>query len=199
MLRRALELSDRPVRLYASAWSAPAWMKSNNAINGQGFLLPEYYGAWARYHVLFLQAYQAAGLLLWGLTAQNEPLDGNIPGFTFNCMGWNASSQAEWVGRHLGPALDQAGFGDLKILAFDDQRPLLAGWASTVMADSEAARYVAGWAVHWYVDWLGAPGVLDQVHAAYPDKMILFSEACTGSFPWDLQKVLLGSWERCQE
>ena len=31
------------------------------------------------------------------------------------------------------------------------------------MADSEAARYVAGWAVHWYVDWLGAPGVLDQV------------------------------------
>ena len=74
----------------------------------QGFLLPEYYAAWARYHVLFLQAYQAAGLPLWGLTAQNEPLDGNIPGFTFNCMGWNASSQAEWVGRHLGPALDQA-------------------------------------------------------------------------------------------
>ena len=54
----------------------------------------------------------------------------------------------------------------------------------------------------------------------YPDKFILFTEACTGSYPWELQKValvakyqiwcqmlqlgnddqvLLGSWERGQE
>ena len=30
---------------------------------------------------------------MWGLTAQNEPIDGNIEDFTFNCMGWNASTQ----------------------------------------------------------------------------------------------------------
>ena len=27
----------------------------------------------------------------------------------------------------------------------------------------------------------------------------MFTEACTGANPWDLQKVLLGSWERGQE
>ena len=37
---------------------------------------------------------------------QNEPLDGNIPDFTFNCMGWNASSQATWIGQYLGPTLE---------------------------------------------------------------------------------------------
>ena len=60
-------------------------------------------------------------------------------------------------------------------------------------------RYVDGWAVHWYTDFLGLPGVLDYVHDQYPDKFILFTEACTGANPWDFQKVLLGSWERGQE
>ena len=45
----------------------------------------------------------------------------------------------------------------------------------------------------------GLPGVLDYVHNQYPDKFIMFTEACTGANPWDLQKVLLGSWERGQE
>ena len=41
--------------------------------------------------------------------------------------------------------------------------------------------------------------MLDDVHENFPDKFIMFTEACTGSYPWDLQKVLLGSWERGQE
>ena len=45
----------------------------------------------------------------------------------------------------------------------------------------------------------GLPGVLDDVHDNFPDKFIMFTEACTGSYPWDLQMVLLGSWERGQE
>jgi len=185
--------------MYGSPWSAPAWMKSNNALNGEGYLLPEYYQAWANYYVKFLDAYKEEGLSMWGLTAQNEPLDGNIPGFTFNCMGWNASSQATWIGQHLGPSLAAGGYEDIKVMAFDDQRPLLYGWANEIMEDTDAAKYVDGWAVHWYVDFLGGPGVLDSVHEKFPDKFILFSEACTGSYPWELQKVLLGSWERGQE
>ena len=41
--------------------------------------------------------------------------------------------------------------------------------------------------------------MLDDVHENFPDKFIMFTEACTGANPWDLQKVLLGSWERGQE
>ena len=142
------------ILMYGSPWSAPAWMKSNNALNGQGYLLPEYYQAWADYYVKFLQAYEEEGISMWGLTAQNEPLDGNFPDFTFNCMGWNASTQAIWIGQHLGPSLEAAGYEDIQVMAFDDQRPLLSGWANDIMEDADAARYVDGWAVHWYVDFL---------------------------------------------
>merc|ERR1719495_1050525 len=197
-IQMAKDVSEKEILLYGSPWSAPAWMKSNNALNGQGYLLPEYYQTWADYYVKFLNAYSELGVDMWGLTAQNEPIDGNIPGFTFNCMGWNASSQATWIGEYLGPTLEAAGYGHLQLMAFDDQRPYLPVWADTIMASS-AAQYVAGWAVHWYTDFLGLPGTLDRVQEMYPDKFILFTEACTGSYPWELQKVLLGSWERGQE
>jgi len=198
-IKMAQNVSNKNILLFGSAWSAPGWMKSNNQVYGQGYLLPEYYQVWADYHLRFLNAYKENGVNMWGLTAQNEPVDGNIPEFGFNCMGWNASTQATWIGQHLGPTLDNNGFDHLKLMAFDDQRPLLFGWSKDIMEDELASQYVDGWAVHWYTDFLGLPGVLDYVHDQYPDKFILFTEACTGANPWDLQKVLLGSWERGQE
>ena len=105
------------ILLYGSPWSAPAWMKSNNALNGQGYLLPEYYQTWADYYVKFIEAYKEEGISMWGLTAQNEALvAGNYPNFAWNCMGWNASSQATWIGKNLGPSLDAASFDDNNIM-----------------------------------------------------------------------------------
>jgi len=49
----AKSLSERPLRLYASPWSSPAWMKSNNEFFGQGYLLLEYYQLWADYFVRY--------------------------------------------------------------------------------------------------------------------------------------------------
>merc|ERR1711970_1112178 len=122
-----MELSSKEVKMYGSPWSAPAWMKSNGELNGAGYLLPQYYQAWADYYIKFLDSYSAEGVEMWGLTAQNEPIDGNIEGFTFNCMGWNASSQRDWIVNNLGPTLEEKGYGDVKLMAFDDQRPLLPG------------------------------------------------------------------------
>ena len=48
-----------PLKLFASPWSAPAWIKSNKALTGQGYLLPEYYQAWANYFVKILKEYEA--------------------------------------------------------------------------------------------------------------------------------------------
>ena len=55
-------------------------------------------------------------------------------------MGWNASTQATWIGQNLGPSLAENGFDDLKLMAFDDQRPLLFGWSRDIMADELAAQ-----------------------------------------------------------
>ena len=50
-------MSKQPIRLYASAWSAPAWMKTNNNLAGMGFLKGApggpYYRAWANYLIKY--------------------------------------------------------------------------------------------------------------------------------------------------
>ena len=119
--------------MYASPWTAPPWMKSNNDYKGQGYLLPEYYQAWADYFVKFLDAYKAEGIEFWGLTAQNEPWDGLVPNFTFNAMGWNATTQREWIVENLGPSLETAGYGDINLMILDDQRPMVPKWARDVI------------------------------------------------------------------
>ena len=188
---------SRPFKLYASPWSAPAWMKSNNQLNGKGYLLPEYYQAWANYFAKFLKEYQANNIAFWGLTAQNEPWDGHVPNFTFNAMGWDSSSQQEWIVNNLGPTLESEGFADIKLMILDDQRPLAPKWAREVLANEQAMKYVSGVGVHWYLDdVLPFPFALDQVHEEHPDKFILYTEACNGDKPWDTEKVMLGDWDR---
>lgn len=198
-VKQAQSLREEPIKMFASPWSAPAWMKSNNALNGQGYLLPEFYQAWADYFVRFLDEYKANGVEFWGLTAQNEPEDGLVPGFSFNCMGWNASTQREWIVENLGPSLENNGYGDVKLMILDDQRPLVPKWAREVFEDPRALDYVDGIAVHWYIDeFVPLPNALDIAHEEFPDKFILYTEACTGDRPWDLVKVQLGSWERAE-
>jgi len=58
-----------------------------------------------------------------------------------------------------------------------------------VFEDERALKYVDGIAVHWYTDrWFPLPDALDTVHEEYPDKFILYTEACTGEM--SLYKVL---------
>jgi hypothetical protein len=50
-----------------------------------------------------------------------------------------------------------------------------------VFEDDRALEYVDGVAVHWYTDrWFPFPEALEIVHREYPDKFILYTEACTG-------------------
>ena len=182
--------------MYASPWSAPIWMKSNDALNGKGYLLPEYYQSWANYFVKFLNEYEKLGISFWGLTAQNEPLNGNVLNFTFNAMGWNSTTQREWIVYNLGPTLEAAGYSDIKLMILDDQRPLVPKWTREVFADKRALKYVSGIGVHWYADDAGLAFALDQCHTEFPDKFILYTEACNGDRPWDTEKVMLGDWDR---
>lgn len=65
-----------------------------------------------------------------------------------------------------------------------------------VLADPEAAKYVHGIAVHWYLDFLApAKATLGETHRLFPDMMLFASEACVGSKFWE-QSVRLGSWDR---
>ena len=97
-MKMAKEVSRHPVNFFGSAWSAPAWMKTNGELNNGGFLKDhpggKYYKAYAHYLVRFLQEYKKNGLPMWGLTTLNEPgVFGKGHTFPYNCMGMSAEDQ----------------------------------------------------------------------------------------------------------
>ncbi|KAL1422242.1 hypothetical protein MTO96_022123 [Rhipicephalus appendiculatus] len=147
----------------------------------------------------FVQEYERHGIPIWGLTTQNEPTTGFVPGFRWQTLGFSAKSQRDFVKLDLGPALAEAGYGvdKLQLMVLDDSRLVLPHWTNVVLGDPEAAKYVSGVAVHWYTDNITDPRVLDKVHESFPNKFILGTEACTGSANAE-DKVKLGSWERAE-
>ena len=72
--KMAIEAAGGELTMYASPWSPPAYMKSNNNMLQGGKLKPEFFQPWANYYVKFIEAYEAEGIPIWGLTIQNEPM-----------------------------------------------------------------------------------------------------------------------------
>jgi glucosylceramidase len=182
-IQAALKVAGRPIQLLVSPWSPPAWMKTTGAMNGGGRLRPECRASWAQCFVRFIQAYQAEGVPVWGVSVQNEPLAAQR---WDSCL-YSAEEERDFVRDHLGPALAGAGLGHVKIVIWDHNRDELAARASVVYADAEAARYVWGAGFHWYVE-----DHFDQVqltHDAWPDKQLLFTEGCQEGGPH------IGSWD----
>jgi hypothetical protein len=60
------------MKIFASPWSPPAWMKTPETITG-GTLKAGMYTVLAQYYVKFIQAYQAQGIPIYAMTLQNEP------------------------------------------------------------------------------------------------------------------------------
>ncbi|MBS3964539.1 MAG: glucosylceramidase [Methylomonas sp.] len=185
------------IRIIAAPWSAPVWMKTNSSFVG-GELRPACYPVYARYLATYLKAMRAHGIVVHAITPQNEPLNHkNDPS-----MVMPAAAQAEFIGQHLGPVLHDAGLGDVAILCWDHNCDVI-DYSLTVLADVDAHRYVSGSAWHLYGGDIAA---LSEVHRAYPDKKIYFTEQWVGSdgefggdLMWHVRHVLIGAlrnWSR---
>lgn len=74
MIKRAMAAIGDEAVFYASPWSPPPFMKGKEDMLQGGKLLPEYRDAWANYFVKFIDAYEAEGIPVWGVTIQNEPM-----------------------------------------------------------------------------------------------------------------------------
>ncbi|XP_025947318.1 glucosylceramidase-like isoform X2 [Apteryx rowi] len=199
ILHRALAMSKRPLSLYASPWTAPAWMKSNGDIRGKGSLKGQagdkYHRAWASYFVKFLDEYAKRNVTFWAVTAQNEPLATLLAPAKLPTVIFTAAQQRDFILRNLGPALAQSAHRT-RIIILDDQRIHLPAWAQVVLGNASAARYVAGVGVHWYLDALvPARSSLEATHRLFPRHLLLYTEACSGFLTLRFT-VALGCWER---
>ena len=182
MIKAALDVAGGALRLFASPWSPPAWMKTNGEMNHGGKLKPEYRDAWARYYCRYIREYEKEGIPIWGLSVQNEPLAVQ----TWDSCIYTGEEERDFVRDHLGPTLAREGLADVNLIIWDHNRDLLYERAKAVLDDPAAARYVWGTGFHWYV--ADCFDNVQRVHDAYPDKHLLFTEGCQEGGPH------LGEW-----
>jgi len=180
-IKQAASLIKDDLVFYASPWSPPAFMKSNNHMLKGGSLLPQYYESWANYYAKFIKAYENEGIPVWGLTIQNEPMASQ----TWESCIYTAEQERDFLKNHLGPTLKKEGLGDKKIIVWDHNRDLIAHRANTIFDDPEAAKYAWGIGFHWYETWTGASANYENiqyVNETYPSKNLLFTEGCQEKF-----------------
>jgi len=177
------------IKILGSPWSAPTWMKTNNATKG-GSLKPEYFDAYAKYFVKYIQEMKAEGIAIDAITIQNEPLHpGNNPS-----MYMTALDQADFIKKSLGPAFEAANI-KTKIIVYDHNADRI-DYPLQILSDPEAAKYVDGSAFHLYG---GKIEDLSKVHEAYPAKNLYFTEQWVGApgnlasdLAWHVRTLIIG-------
>jgi glucosylceramidase len=189
VLREILAINPE-LKLLASPWSPPPWMKTNHDSRG-GSLKPEFYPAYAKYFVRYILGLRAEGIRIDAITVQNEPLHpGNNPSLFMP-----APEQAAFIKLHLGPAFRAAAI-DTRIIVYDHNadRP---DYPLAILNDPAARQYVDGSAFHLYA---GAIETLTQVHDAYPDKNLYFTEQWVGApghlkgdLDWHVKHLVIGA------
>lgn len=175
LIQEAQRYSSEGFKLMASPWTAPPWMKDNQAWFG-GKLLPQYRATWARFFSLYAQAYAEKGLPIWAFTVENEPL-GN--GAQWESMHFSAAETKDFVLQYLAPQLARDSI-PAKLLVYDQNRgEELKHWADSLYSDSALHAAVYGTAIHWYrssVDPLVES--IDYLHQKAPDRAIIQTEGC---------------------
>ena len=189
MIKQAMSIKNQQVdselRIIASAWTAPPWMKDindwylpgapeNNFQGTGGRLKPEYVQTYADYLVRYLDAYRDEGVDIWALTPVNEP-HGNSG--NWESMHFTPETQNVFIKKNLAPTLGEKGFGDVKVLIYDQNRDDLEHWADEIFGDPETAPHVYGAAVHWYSSTYKVhEDVFERVHAKFPGYSIIHTE-----------------------
>ncbi|SNS79954.1 MULTISPECIES: glycoside hydrolase family 30 beta sandwich domain-containing protein [unclassified Azospirillum] len=190
-VRQALSING-DLKIVASPWSAPAWMKTTGSLI-KGQLKDDAYPVYARFFARYITEAAAQGVPTDYLTIQNEP---DFEPKDYPGMRWRAVDRARFFADHLGPELTAQGI-KTKLLDWDHnwdqpEQPL------TVFANEKANGYVSGVAWHCYNGQVAAQAIVQQAH---PEKEVFLTECSGGewapdyadSFAWMMRKLIIGS------
>lgn len=199
------------LRLWASPWSPPVWMKRNGhyacalpspfmaADNGlrpdqvalegtDNFKIEDaYLDAYARYFGKFIDAYAAEGIDIEMVMPQNEF---NSPQVFPSCT-WTPQGLAAFVAK-LGPEMDARG---VRVFLGTQERPH-DEQVEHVLADPEAGRYIKGAGFQW-----AGKGSIGAIHHAHPDLELYQTEQECGDgrndwrfcrYAWTLMRHFFG-------
>lgn len=204
MIKEAMAIKNRQkdqnLKIIASAWTAPSWMKDiedwyipgsaeNNWQGTGGELKKEYLPVYADYLTRYLAAYRDEGIDIWGLTPVNEPQGNNGQ---WESMHFTPGSQNDFVKNHLGPKLHASNSSAVRLLVYDQNRDDMEAWADVILSDAESAKYVYGMAVHWYESTFKVhEEILDKVHDRFPEFPVIHTEGTIDDLGKDAPQGIL--------
>ena len=167
MIKEILEIKP-DLKLFASPWSPPGWMKTGGSIAG-GFMREKYLDVYAEYFVKYIKAYEAEGIKISAVTIQNEPethQNGQMPA----CR-WHPDTEARFAGI-LRKALDKNGI-DTEIWFYDHNfiRTDRVKWC--LEEYPELRKDCAGIAFHYYSGSIEQTNILKE---QYPELALHFTE-----------------------
>lgn len=172
-LRAAQQLNPK-VYLEGVSWSAPGWMKANDALDNTahaGTLLPRYYSVFGRYLGAFVRAYRDNGVRVKGIAVQDEPGEPN----PYSGMELTTSQEADLVAGYVQPALRSAGLS-VDVFGWDlSWGPVTA--VAPLLGDARDGA-LSGLAWHCYA---GTPQFMSGVHMAARRALQIVDECSTGS------------------
>ena len=171
------------MKLWASPWSPPVWMKTNHHYsnrsgapndlpksgevptgNDQVIQDAKYLKAYALYFSKYIDAYAKEGVNVGMIQFQNEP-------YTFNIWpntSWTPKGMANFLGNYLGPL-------------FAQRHSNVALWLGTLNTDrledvdyimaTDASKYISGMGFQWE-----GKDLIGRVHKKYPAMRLMETE-----------------------
>ena len=177
------------LRLWASPWSPPSWMKWNkhyacgvswpetdakyrNGLTpdkagkeGTNMFIQEakYFRSYALYFSRFIEEYRKQGIPVSMIMPQNEFNSCQV----FPSCTWTASGLATFIGRYLGPEMSKK---KVEIMFGTMERPNDA-LVDTILNNQDSRKYIKGVGFQW-----AGKQAIPGIHKRYPDLKLYQSE-----------------------
>ncbi|MFD1957308.1 glycoside hydrolase family 30 beta sandwich domain-containing protein [Paenibacillus thailandensis] len=198
-IREALTYNP-DLKLFASPWSPPTWMKTPKAYNyGTLRWEKDILEAYALYFVKFVESYRDVGITIHQVHVQNEVVaDQKFP----SCV-WTGEQLREFIADYLGPAFEKHGLeteiwlgtinapepweelSKKKSSDFDE-------YAAVVLSDPKAYKYIKGVGYQWAGKY-----AIQRTAASYPELryMQTENECGDGNNSWDYAKYVFNLYQ----
>jgi len=163
------------LKIWASPWSPPSWMKTTNSYSGANgstiIQTPTIFRAYALYLARAIKLFRAEGINLYALSFQNEPYSAA----TYPGCSWTGAQSRDFIKNYLGPV-----FGSEQLQCEIWSPTMNTGLVSEFKAfldDPESAKYITTCCFQWE-----GKNAVTQVHADYPNLKIYETETECGTW-----------------
>jgi glucosylceramidase len=181
------------LKMFASPWSPPAWMKSNNhyashkhkegkdyngmaeekilEVSTTAFRMERgILNAYALYFTKFVQAYEKEGIKIDAIYAQNEPCSPQV----FPSCNWRAEDLTFFIGEFLGPKFEREGITSDIYFGTINTRDV--NYTKTCLENEKASKYIKGVGFQW-----DGKGAIQAIHQEYPFLKLMQTESECGN------------------